>query len=385
MRAMGKQLLLSKPLLLAGLLAFVSLMLFTLLTPNLLRSRVAANEASAVGSIRSIQTAAATYQSEHPERGYPQSLAELSPYLDSNLSAGLKSGYEFRLGGTANGFTVEAVPTAQGQTGQRTFATDERGAISYRIGRGAEQLLDGAPTQPQGKASSRRMIRRGSMDFLAPHPQQIIEKIRAVAYDFGGYVDSVRLSDDGHEAQQARIVIRVPVVRLDDVRRKVREIAGNPLRDEDEARDVTAQHVDLQSNLRNFHAEEAQYLEIMQRSGTIKDTLAVAERLADVRGRIERTQGQLDVLSHETEMGLLEIALRTEIVAQPAEIHWHPVMAAKAALSEAAGDLSAYADFMIATAIRLPAFLLWACTLLASGVGGWRVTRWFWRTFVYSA
>src|SRR5438445_12306709 len=82
----------------------IILIIAAIAIPNLLRSRMAANEASAVGSMRTINTAAVTYSSTYGI-GYPGTLAKLGPtasatstsadLLDSVLAAGTKSGYVF--------------------------------------------------------------------------------------------------------------------------------------------------------------------------------------------------------------------------------------------------------------------------------------------------
>ncbi|HXZ27695.1 MAG TPA: DUF4349 domain-containing protein [Terriglobales bacterium] len=360
--------------------------------PNLLRSRMAANEATTVGSLRAINTAVTTYSAQHPGEGFPEKLSDLAPEIDDRLAGGERSGYSFRYeprdedgDGIPDGYRVEAVPLAPGQSGTRRFSTDQSGAIRYREGAAQpEQPLDGgAAPQPvsQPVLSSRRMLRKGSMTLLVADPAQAAEHIRALAYRLDGYVESVRVSDEGAGARSATIAIRVPAARLDEARSLVRALGQRVQNEQDDAQDVTGQYVDLESNLRNFHAEETQYLEIMRRAGSIKDTLAVSERLADVRGRIERTQGRLNLLAHQTQMALLEVTLSTEAVVRPADVRWHPRAQVRAAFWDAADDLSAYADFMIAVLFRLPVFLLWAATALAFALAAWRLLRWLWKRF----
>src|ERR1700739_139649 len=107
--------------------------------PNLLRSRMAANEASAVGSIRSINTAAVTYSSTYPSVGYPTALGQIAPrtggggasspaadLVDSVLSGGTKSGYKFSMaalgsGTTQTGYSVNGDPVAPNTSGTRGF------------------------------------------------------------------------------------------------------------------------------------------------------------------------------------------------------------------------------------------------------------------------
>ncbi len=359
-------------------------------TPNLLRSRIAANESSAVGSVRAINTAVVKYRSEHPHGGLPQRLADLAPYVDENLAAGERSGYKFDYravdadgDGVAEAFDVEARPALANESGVRHFSSNETGVISFQTSdSGPKRSLDGESTpNPERKAAPRRrlVVRNGSVSLMIAEPAPVTEKIRALASRLGGYVESVRFSDDRASARQASITIRVPAARYDEARLEVQGLGERVVSEEDDARDVTGQYVDFESTLRNFHAEEAQYLEIMRRSGSMEETLAVAKELADVRGRIERTQGQLNLLAQQTQMASLSVTLRTEAVVQSADVRWQPRAEIKAAFWNAADDLSVYANFLIAVVFRLPVFVLWTVTALAFGVSAWRLLRWLWK------
>lgn len=115
--------------------------------PNLLRSKMAANEASAVGSMRTIVTAAVTYYSVY-QKGFPPDLASLgrgvgsatdarsAGLLDEELAAGLRHGYVFTYRATSTGsngvpdaFQVNADPITPGTTGVRHFFVDQTGVI----------------------------------------------------------------------------------------------------------------------------------------------------------------------------------------------------------------------------------------------------------------
>src|SRR5512135_1123702 len=57
----------------------IILIIAAIAIPNLLRARIAANESSAVASIRTITTAETTYQSAYPTWGYADTMAKLGP------------------------------------------------------------------------------------------------------------------------------------------------------------------------------------------------------------------------------------------------------------------------------------------------------------------
>ncbi len=126
----------------------IILIIAAIAIPNLLRSRMAANEASAVGSLRTINTSEVTYASTFPDVGFSSSLAKLggaSPCTPSNATAclldntlagtGIKSGYTFVFNGDGAtpsvSYSVTASPTVTGQSGQRGFFTDASGVIRY--------------------------------------------------------------------------------------------------------------------------------------------------------------------------------------------------------------------------------------------------------------
>jgi type IV pilus assembly protein PilA len=104
--------------------------------PNLLKSRQAANEASAIGSVRTIGTAQATYQSTRGlGRNFAPDMAALlaDNAIDTVLAAGSKSGFEFLMNGYVaapgvnSGFDANANPESSGNfgTGNRSFYVNE--------------------------------------------------------------------------------------------------------------------------------------------------------------------------------------------------------------------------------------------------------------------
>jgi type IV pilus assembly protein PilA len=126
----------------------IILIIAAIAIPNLLRSRMAANEASAVGSIRTINTSEVTYASTWGI-GYGAALSNIGGavgctassttacLIDPVLSAGAKSGYTFAAvgnsssGGQLNGYEVNGTPTTPGTTGTRAFCSDQSGVIRY--------------------------------------------------------------------------------------------------------------------------------------------------------------------------------------------------------------------------------------------------------------
>jgi type IV pilus assembly protein PilA len=107
--------------------------------PNLLRAKMAASEASAVGSLRVINMTAVAFSTTYGN--YPTKLADLGPstspsstaadLIDSVLVTGVKTGYTFAYTAASPYFqyTLTARPTNPGVSGQRYFFTDQSGVI----------------------------------------------------------------------------------------------------------------------------------------------------------------------------------------------------------------------------------------------------------------
>jgi hypothetical protein len=150
-----------------GYLSFVMVPVFLIIAaiaiPGLLRSRIAANESSVVGSIRTIYVAEVTYALNYPAIGFTCSLMDLdgtgqppseksAGLIDSVLASGQKSGYRITLsncsGSPAESYQVTAEPIQRGQTGMRTFCSDQEGVIRFTSeGTGAACLSSGQPLQ----------------------------------------------------------------------------------------------------------------------------------------------------------------------------------------------------------------------------------------------
>lgn len=131
----------------------VILIIAAIAIPNLLRARMAANESSAVASVRTINTAELSYASEHPAAGYTCAFSDLGQYIGNDLGSGPKAGYRFELSGCSAGdngsitaYQVVAYPVVVNQTGVRAFCSDDSAVIRVDV-RGSSQncLHSGEP------------------------------------------------------------------------------------------------------------------------------------------------------------------------------------------------------------------------------------------------
>src|SRR5580692_6599618 len=106
----------------------IILIIAAIAIPNLLRSRMAAAQASAVGSVRTINTASISYNSTYGD-GFPPSLTAIVSNGTSavtSASSSCSAGY-----GYADGYMVTATPVTVGTTGQTSYCSDPSGVIRF--------------------------------------------------------------------------------------------------------------------------------------------------------------------------------------------------------------------------------------------------------------
>jgi len=133
----------------------IILIIAAIAIPNLLRARIAANESSAVGSTRTVNTAQVAYNSAYPTVGYATNLTNLSGNCSSALPSSTaaclidnvlggsnnptKSGYSFTLGQGTGGpvggiqatYEFDGAPAAPNQSGVRYFCGSNDGVVRY--------------------------------------------------------------------------------------------------------------------------------------------------------------------------------------------------------------------------------------------------------------
>lgn len=128
----------------------IILIIAAIAIPNLLKSKMTANEAAAAESIRTIDTGETTYAATCPNVGYSATLVELNTgaictsgknIIDNILGGSdpaIKSGYQFTYvpiptAGLNAAFTLTVVPLKVGTTGQRGFYSDQTNVIRYTL------------------------------------------------------------------------------------------------------------------------------------------------------------------------------------------------------------------------------------------------------------
>lgn len=136
-----------------SVVVLIILVLVAVAIPNMSKARMKANEASALVSVRAIQSAEVMYSNAYPAVGFAGNLADLGPHgtdcqittkvnscliMDTALTSGIKNGYTFDLVGDGatptRGYTLTATPISANASGRCSLIADQSGQIVTSVG-----------------------------------------------------------------------------------------------------------------------------------------------------------------------------------------------------------------------------------------------------------
>jgi archaellum component FlaC len=181
--------------------------------------------------------------------------------------------------------TAEAPQSATAVMADAKSATKEDTA--------AEATTVTMPQKPQLVRTVEISLRLESIDKMMVQVRQLMQSKQGDIYDFR---DDRSLDDDRH--RQVALVLKVPSKVLDAT---VAEIAklGKVESQGMKSEDVTQQVVDTDARLKNLRQQEDLTRKIMERSGSVRDILAVSKELSAIREQIEQLDANVKNLRQQ--------------------------------------------------------------------------------------
>ncbi|MBV9624047.1 MAG: DUF4349 domain-containing protein [Acidobacteria bacterium] len=131
-----------------------------------------------------------------------------------------------------------------------------------------------------------------------------------------GYAAQLTVTGPENAARALQGSLRVPAPELAAAVRDLRAL-GRVENESQAGEEVTGQHEDLGARLRNARETEQRFLAILeQRTGKLGDVLEVEERIARVRGDIERMEAEQKTLEHRVDFATIQLQLTEEYKAE---------------------------------------------------------------------
>jgi hypothetical protein len=158
--------------------------------------------------------------------------------------------------------------------------------------------------------TDRKIIKTGYITLEVENIIETMDKVASMAQDLGGYVVSSNKHGSDNDEIFGTMSIRIPAERFDETLAKLRQLAIEVPNESTDSRDVTEEYTDLESQLHNLEATEAQYLALLGKAETVEDILKVHEELSNVRGQIEHIKGRMQYIERTSDMSLIEISLQ---------------------------------------------------------------------------
>jgi len=207
----------------------------------------------------------------------------------------------------------------------------------------------------------RLVIMNVTLSIVVADPQTKLDAISKMASNLGGFVVSMNMSQvymqSGDTAPQGSISIRVPAEKLDTALSQIKTDAVDVQSENRSGEDVTAQYVDLQSQLKNLEQAEQDLLAIMDEAknnpgndSTTKtqDVLNVYNQVVSVRGQIEQIKGQMKYFEQSAAYSLISVTLIAEETIKPIEIGgWKPEGKVRDAVQKLINFLQGFVTFLI--------------------------------------
>jgi hypothetical protein len=296
-----------------GASAVALTVLFAIATSNLLRSRMAANEASAIGRARAIETA-------------------------------------------------------------RAKSVDDARTDSSKV-RGLDALTP-APSdvRPAEAIMSQPMIARTvSLSIVVKDFDASRASLDAILARHNGYAAGLNVVTPQGGARALQASLRIPAPQLFTAVAELKAL-GRVENETQGGEEVTQQHADLVARLKNSRETEQRLQDVLRsRTGKVKDVLEVEEEIARVRGEIEQMEAEQQTLDHRVNFATIDLKLAEEYKAQlttPA-----PSVAMQLRNATVNGFRSAFESllaFVLFLAESGPTLLLWLMILTLPAWLLWR-------------
>ena len=149
------------------------------------------------------------------------------------------------------------------------------------------------PLDGQGKIIRNGIIQMETLSF-----DETVEHILNKTNSMEGYVQSSNISGRSIEAKsyeesrRGEFILRIPKTKFDNFMSDIGNI-GSITNQQISTEDVTTEYFDTQAHLKSLNIQEERLLELLKKTGELKDIIALENELSSVRYEIESLTGNL--------------------------------------------------------------------------------------------
>jgi hypothetical protein len=205
----------------------------------------------------------------------------------------------------------------------------------------------------EASSVERLVIQNADLAIVVSDVEGRMKEINDMAKEMGGFVVSSNLyqsytSDYTQQVPEGQIVVRVPVEKLEDALKLIKQDVVEVQSETRSGQDVTAEYVDLKSRLKNLESAEAQLDEIMKQATQTEDVVNVFNQLVYYREQIEVVKGQIKYYEEAAALSAISVRIIAEETIKPIEIGpWQPKGVALKAIQDLVDFSKGFVEFLI--------------------------------------
>ena len=210
-----------------------------------------------------------------------------------------------------------AASTAGGFTAQQAML-DAPEAATYSLDAGATDRMnvdtdvlsenDAAAAEDRQASTSPKIIYTANLTLESKDYDAARAALDAALAEAGGYLESSSEYSDAGDSRSVSLTYRVPQQNYENFLAAVAE-AGNVTYKNQQADDVTAQYMDVETRLENLKNQRTRLQQLQQQADNLSDLLEIESSLTDVQSQIESWQSQMDWYNDQVEECTVYVSL----------------------------------------------------------------------------
>ncbi len=207
--------------------------------------------------------------------------------------------------GSRSQLTETTAGVASAPTSPANQLDQSAGDKSNLLKNQAVETSQAIPTsqKPQLVKTAELSLRLESIDKAMVQLRQIVQSKQGDIYNF----QDDRLPENGRN-HQATVMLKVPSIALESTLAEITKL-GRVENQGIKSEDVSQQLVDTDARLKNLRQQEDLTRKIMDRSGSVKDILAVSKELAAIRDQIERLDAAVKNLRQQVAYSTINLRI----------------------------------------------------------------------------
>ena len=174
------------------------------------------------------------------------------------------------------------------------------GTYSLTDSNGAEPVTLSADDAARSVDNTTKIIYTANLSLESKDYDNAFAALETAISDAGGYMESSSEYSDPSSSRSVSLTLRIPQENYDSFLAAAAQV-GNLTSKNQQAEDVTAQYMDLETRLSTLEAQRTRLLELQAQADNLSDLLEIESSLNDVQYQIESWQSQLDWYSDQVE------------------------------------------------------------------------------------